>query len=143
MAILIKEYNLKVYNDGTTVLVEVPIGDINRLLEDCSVKIKQGVGVILHTKVLREERVKAGLPVDYTEIYSKATAYVAECLEVNVSSVRDKLERQLSLTAAGIRSLIEDYIENGSQGLEKVLLQSVRGTQKERQDKLVIEAFFK
>lgn len=143
MAKIMKEFFLRIWDDGRTELTEIEKKDLNNLLDECSGRMNQTLLIILEMKTKRIEKKKEGREIDYSDLYNEALNRIAYSLDISRNSVRDKLERQLSKTASEIRKLIEDYLEFGCQDLKQVLLVSVEGTQRERQDRIAIEELFK
>lgn len=138
-----KEYHVLVLSDGTIKTEEINLTNIDDLLSKSSSRIKQTILVVREMKKIAAIRKENNRHLVYANMYNMAVTNIAKSLEIAKTSVRDKLERKLSLSALEIQDLLKNWIENGSDDLESKILDSTIGSQKEEQDQLVIKEFFR
>lgn len=147
---LLKEYSVKVYSDGSIVVKEVmPSTNFKDILSDCSARVQQILLVILQMKVLKENIIKNNEQteefedIDYDKLYPDAINEVAKKLDVSNSTIHDKLERQSNLNAKEMKELIKNFLENINDDLIKSLLDSVKNTKKEKEDRFAIKELYR
>lgn len=144
MARVLKEYHIKIFSDGRMEKQEILKVDFNEILSKSSEKIKQAILVILQLKVLKEGEEAKGhnIDIDYSSLYNRAINLVADNLFVTRPTVRDKLERGMDKKADEMKKIIEDFFTRKNEDLKQVMLDSIKGKRKEKQDKRSIEELF-
>lgn len=135
---ILKQFITTVYSDGSLSIREIEKSDFKELLDECSIKIKQAILVILQMNALKNEDSN----IDYSKAYNKAINLVADNLNVERSTVHDKLERKMGCSAKDMKTLMEDLFTGANQDIKGIMLASIQGTQKEAQDKTAISELF-
>lgn len=145
---LVTELILRVYDDGSYEIKRVlktDKTDLPERIREASSRTTQAIMVILkmyHMKRKIEETEDAN-NIDYTKLYNKAIQETAQDLELRISTVRDKLERQMGQSAGNIVKLIKNFLLHKDMTLKEELLKSIKGTLKEDKDKAAIEELFR
>lgn len=118
---IIAKYELIIYENGVIETKRLDKQTSNDDYSACSSRIRQ---ILLVVKEM-QHLLKNNLVLSDIEIYTTSIANIAESLKVEQSTIADKMTRQLGKNAEDIRTLIFDYIRNGSPELKKLLLVKV------------------
>jgi mannitol-specific phosphotransferase system IIBC component len=145
---LVAEFVFKVYDDGSyevRKLLKTDKTDLPERVREASSRTTQAIMVILKMHHMKKQMEKSGNPgnIDYTKIYNKALQDTARDLNLQVPTVRDKLERKMKKSADDVVKLLENFFENNDMTIKEELKKSIRGTYKEDQDILAIEELFR
>ncbi|SCY25988.1 hypothetical protein [Alkaliphilus peptidifermentans] len=139
MEVITAKYELIIYDGGER--IEFKRIDNSQEVIDyskCSSRISQILEIVTEMRKQLSNRTN----VSDIEIYTSAINEVARNLKVTNTTISDKVTRQLDLTADQARSLIFDYLRNGSPDLKNLLLKKV-GKNTKISDISVIEKILK
>lgn len=116
------KYELIIYNGGER--IEFKKLNTSEDIVDyskCSSRISQILASVLEMKKQLENNPNTS----DLEIYTNAIGEIAKNLKVNNTTIIDKFTRQLDLSAEQARTIIFDYLRNGSPDFRNLLLQKV------------------
>lgn len=140
---LVKKYVVNVFSDYSISIEQVNIPlDLPGAIRAGSVRIAQTISILMTMEKEISKLKKNGTTINYVKIYNRALSAVSTELGIGVTSVRDKVERQLSMSAKDLVQLLEKFFEQGDMTLRDILLNSVIGTIKEHEDTQAIYIYF-
>lgn len=140
---LVKKFVVNVFSDYSISLEEVKIPlDLPGAIRAGSARIAQTISVLITMEKEIKEAKASGTTINYGRIYNKALNKVATEMGITPSSIRDKLERKISLSASQLIDLLESYFSNNDTTIRDILLKSVEGTAKEFEDSEAITIYF-
>jgi|LSQX01.3.fsa_nt_gb hypothetical protein len=140
---VISEIHIKVYSDGSFEAKKIFRTELPDLIRNSSRRTTQAVSTILQMHNLKKRLEETNQEIDYNRLYNQALSLVAQNLNLQISTVRDKLERKMGETAEEVQDLIKAYFTNNDMRLKNVMIDSVRGTRKELEDIAAIEELFR
>lgn len=122
MDLITARYELIIYNGGERIELKRLDNQAEEIdLSKCSSRISQILATVIEMKKQMDDNPAS----TNLEIYSNAISKVAKNLEVNNTTIIDKLTRQIDLNAEQSREIIFEYLENNSPELKNVLLEKV------------------
>jgi len=135
------------FKRGDGVKMSYVITNLPALISEASARIAESILVIWRMYLLFGEGQEEAqnYSIEFCRrLYNEALKRGAEDLEIQPTTLRDKLERQSKCRAETIIMLARDFFtKKDMNGLINVLMKSVEGTRKEAEDKRAISEFFK
>jgi|LSQX01.3.fsa_nt_gb hypothetical protein len=138
---LVAEKVVRVYADGTYEERRYYNKEVLELERNASQKTMQAVRVILemHSLINEMENIE---DIDFAHLYNKAINMVAQELDRQPLTVRDKLERQMKKKAKQVQELIKDCLANNDDTkLKTALVNTVKRTYRDEDTKAIEELF--